>query len=325
KTTTGLTTANKDAILDSGTGSLTLDKTSNLGTGNLTLISGDGVNQNATGGITAAGLGLQGSGTFDLKTNATNNVQTFAAEVTGNVSMKNGGTLTIDTVTSTVGTDSKTTTGIDASGSVFAQTLTGDLVLNQPVQSQAIGKAITLVAEDNFINNVGKGALSAPNGNWLVYATSPAGNVNGHSVLGGSQQFNSPFPTPAGFGGNGFLYKVGAPPVPPVFPFITEPVTFDIGSLIFNDLQWRDLSGMGETVLFPAGGLLCVNLPINQTEESSPLTDPLMGSGHNLSGFANQNRPAQGLPYVAYQWNPETCSAVRRWQREGSSHRVAKP
>ncbi|MEN9218943.1 MAG: hypothetical protein Q6J33_08055, partial [Gloeomargarita sp. DG_2_bins_126] len=263
-----------------------------------------------------------GSGTFDLKTNATNNLQTFAADVDGGVSIKNSSTLTVDTVTSTVGTDSKTTNGITATGSVFAQTLTGDLVLNQPVQSLASGNAITLVAEDNFINNLGKGALYAPDGNWLVYATSPAGNVNGHSVLGGSQQFNSPFPTPPGFGGNGFLYKVGAPPVPPVFPFITEPVTFDIGSLTFNDLQWRDLSGMGEAVLFPTGGLLCVNLPIHQTEESSSLTDPLMGNGRNLSGFANQNRPAQGLPYVAYQWQPGDllrCSALEEGSESSSS------
>ncbi|WP_299043834.1 hypothetical protein, partial [uncultured Thermosynechococcus sp.] len=204
----GITTNNQHVIIETG-GLLTLDSISNLGSGNLTLISNGGVTQNPTGGITAAGLGLQGNGTFDLN-NASNDVDTFAANVNGGVSFVNNQNLTIGNVTSNTSSDiANTTGGINATGSVFVQTTTGNITLNQPVQSS--GGNITLAADGNFINAVGSGALSAPSGVWLVYATSPGGNINGQPTLGGSEQFSSPYPTPATFSGNGFLYKVPAP------------------------------------------------------------------------------------------------------------------
>ncbi|WNC46079.1 filamentous hemagglutinin N-terminal domain-containing protein [Thermosynechococcus sp. GLH187] len=107
-TAAGLTTTNNDAIIESGN-TLTLAASSNLGSGNLTLISNGGVTQTATGSITAAGLGLQGSGTFDLN-NANNDVNTLAANVNGGVSFKDSDDLTIGgPVTSTVGSDTATT------------------------------------------------------------------------------------------------------------------------------------------------------------------------------------------------------------------------
>jgi filamentous hemagglutinin family protein len=254
-TVTGFTTGNGDGIIRTGN-TLTLNKATNLGTGNLTLKSGGGVTQNANGQIIAKGLGLQGSSNFILN-NSNNNIDVFAAQVTGDVSLVNSDTVTVNTVTSTVTLDTLTTTAVTATGTIFIQTKTGNIVLNKSVSS--CSGNITLVAEDNFINNVGAGALSAPNGKWLVYATSPAGNVNGRPVLGGSEQFNTTYPQPPLFTGNGFLYKVGLP-IPDVN--LTQPITFS-----FNEQGWFDFGSREITVFLET--LLCVTVPVNQEEEET--------------------------------------------------------
>ncbi len=108
-TTAGLNTNNNDAIIQTGD-TLNLNAATNVGTGNLTLVSGNGVTQTGAGVITANGLGLQGMGTFDLN-NATNDVDTLAAQVNGGVTFKDSDDLTLGgPVTSTVGTDIATTT-----------------------------------------------------------------------------------------------------------------------------------------------------------------------------------------------------------------------
>ncbi|MDR7898816.1 hypothetical protein RHJ57_10870, partial [Thermosynechococcus sp. JY1332] len=111
-TAAGLTTNGNDAIIES-VGSLTLAASSDLGSGTLTLISNGGVSQTATGSITAAGLGLQGSGTFDLN-NAPVAVTLFAAQVNGSLLYNGLNSVNIGTVTSTVGSDIVTTTGLSA-------------------------------------------------------------------------------------------------------------------------------------------------------------------------------------------------------------------
>ncbi|MEN9280392.1 MAG: hypothetical protein Q6I77_06215, partial [Gloeomargarita sp. DG_1_4_bins_134] len=252
--------------------------------GNVILKAGNKVTQSKA--IIADGLALLGSGEFDLQ-NPNNSIKTIAANTTDNISFVNNKTLIVGQVNPT---------GITTTGTVFLQTLTGNMILDKSVTSTT-NTAITLVAEDNFINNVGAGALSAPNGRWLVYATSPAGNVQGFPVLGGSEQFNTTYPQPALFAGNGFLYK-GLPPVIPGLissSVFTQPVTF-----VFNDRQWWDLSDIGEVVLFPEKALLCVNVPVNQSSETSPLTQPII--------IRNEN-----LPNITTQWTtgeiPE-CSSV---------------
>ncbi|MEN9218624.1 MAG: hypothetical protein Q6J33_06410, partial [Gloeomargarita sp. DG_2_bins_126] len=66
------------------------------------------------------------------------------------------------------------------------------------------------------------------------------------------------------------------------------------------DRQWWDLSDIGEVVLFPEKDLLCVNVPVNQSSETSPLTQPII--------IRNEN-----LPHITTQWTtgelPE-CSSV---------------
>jgi hypothetical protein len=100
----------------------------------------------------------------------------------------------------------------------------------------------------------------------LVYATSPSGNVNGWPVLGGSQQFNTTFPAGPLFSGNGFLYKVGAPPLPPT-PVTTETFTFTFG---FNEREWQYLLDFdAREIVISSETLLCVTVPVNQEEEEA--------------------------------------------------------
>ncbi|APB34573.1 filamentous hemagglutinin family outer membrane protein [Gloeomargarita lithophora Alchichica-D10] len=238
-------------------------------TGNVTLTAQNTVTQ--TQAITADGLALLGTGDVIL-TEPSNLINIIAADITGDLKFVNSQTLTVGIVNPD---------GIENANSVFLQALTGDIIVNKSITAT---NDITLVADDNFINNVGVTALTS-GGTFLVYATSPQDNVNGWAVLGGLQQFKTTFPQPALFIGNGFLYKVGAPLIPglPNSSF-TESVTF---TLNFNDRQWRDLSDMGEAVLFPEA-LLCVNVPVNQASASTPLTEPLVLRTENLPSTNTQ-------------------------------------
>ncbi len=223
-----------------------------VGANNLTLTAGDKVTQSQV--IITNGLALLGSGEFDLK-NPGNTITTIAADTTNDISFLNSKTLILGTVNPT---------GITTTGTVFLQTFDGDIILDNSINSTTTGDAITLVADDNFINNVaGKGALSATNGRWLVYATSPQGNISGWPVLGGSQQFSTTYPQLASFTGNGFLYKVGAPFVPGVPNLFTEPVTF---MLNFNDRQWRDLPIASENLVITES-FLCISTDQNDAAD----------------------------------------------------------
>ncbi|WP_157776189.1 two-partner secretion domain-containing protein [Gloeomargarita lithophora] len=195
----------------------------------LSLTAGDTVTQ--SGAINANGLALLGSGKFTLN-NPGNTITTIAADTKNDISFVNSKTLTVGTVNPT---------GITTTGTVLLQALQGDIILDNSVTSTATKNAITLVADDDFINNAGKAALSAVNGRWLVYATSPQDNKNGG--LTGAEQFNTPFPQPALFIGNGFLYRDKAPFVPGLPNELNEPITF---TLNFNDREWRDLTEFSE-------------------------------------------------------------------------------
>jgi hypothetical protein len=75
------------------------------------------------------------------------------------------------------------TTGSITAGSksLLLRANTGNITLNSgtTLSSSASGNAITLAAAGNFINNAGSGALSTPNGRWIMYSTSAAGNTLG--------------------------------------------------------------------------------------------------------------------------------------------------
>jgi hypothetical protein len=77
--------------------------------------------------------------------------------------------------------------GTSAVGKLTAQTLTGNLTLNGTITATAGGDSIVLAAAQDFVNNVGAGALAAGAGRWLVYSTSPAGSTeNGLTAAAGS-------------------------------------------------------------------------------------------------------------------------------------------
>ena len=94
---------------------------------------------------------------------------------------------------------------------LFVQTANGGDVsigASSGVSSSATGTAFTLVADRNFINNAGAGALSASSGRWLVYATTAANNTAGglSSFVRYGCTYGGSCPVlPAG---NGLLYSV---------------------------------------------------------------------------------------------------------------------
>lgn len=79
------------------------------------------------------------------------------------------------------------TGGVTASGDITleARGASSNLILDTAVISD--DGNIVLAAGQNFINNVGTGALSSSNGRWLVYSTSPLGSIeNGLTAIAGS-------------------------------------------------------------------------------------------------------------------------------------------
>ncbi|WP_448527249.1 two-partner secretion domain-containing protein [Parathermosynechococcus lividus] len=185
-------------------GGIEINSLLDVSNNNLTLYSGGAVTQ--TQPIVAQGLAILGTGNTQL-TNPNNQIGRIAANTTGNLTVVNSGTLTVDTVNPA---------GIQSANNVLLRSLGGNIVLNQGITATG---DITLVAAQNFINNAGLTPLVVGSGGrWLVYATSPQGNVNGWPVMGGSQQFSTTYPTVPGFAGNGFIYSSAAPPPPPVPP-----------------------------------------------------------------------------------------------------------
>ena len=97
--TSGITTTGVDVSLETGT-TLGIGAAIDLAGGNLTLTSGGAVTQTAA--ITAAGLELLGAGPFTL-TDAGNDVDTLAANTSGEIELVDADDLIVGTVGSTSG------------------------------------------------------------------------------------------------------------------------------------------------------------------------------------------------------------------------------
>ncbi|WP_236100867.1 YDG domain-containing protein [Pseudomonas argentinensis] len=94
------------------------------------------------------------------------------------------------------------------SGHVMAQAGVGDVVIGSggTVTAQGSGDAVVLVAERNFVNQAGANALSASNGRWLTYSSSPLDDLRGGLDVAFKQYAAQYGDTVLG-NGNGHLYS----------------------------------------------------------------------------------------------------------------------
>src|SRR6185295_13897560 len=89
--------------------------------------------QTSSGGITAAGLQILGTGTVRLDS-ATNNVTTLAANHSGSISYLDADSLSVGSVTDTAMSMSVSTTGLTSGGfDVKLATTAGALAIEAPV------------------------------------------------------------------------------------------------------------------------------------------------------------------------------------------------
>ncbi|MDP9011820.1 MAG: filamentous hemagglutinin N-terminal domain-containing protein [Pseudomonadota bacterium] len=154
-------------------GSLTINGAVSVGANTLTLDSGGAVTQSAA--ITAGSLALTGGGNFTL-TNSGNNETTLAGVVNTAQIVDSTG-LTIGTVNATHGLTATGTLNLQTTGASSDLTIASGAT----VSASGSGNALVLAAGRNFINNDGVGALSvAGGGRWLIYSTTPSGDVFGN-------------------------------------------------------------------------------------------------------------------------------------------------
>ncbi|MEN9717767.1 MAG: hypothetical protein RIQ99_645, partial [Pseudomonadota bacterium] len=166
-TLAGVNTYSGTTTVNAGT--LTLNGAWNLGTGTATTVVASGAALGGSGTITAATLSHSGSGSVSL-TGANAIAALRTTGTIGTFGLNAGQSLATGSITAS-GPIALTTTA----GSGASLTLNANAVL----ASSSTNTAITLAADGAFINNSGSGALSAPNGRWLVYAAAPAGNTFG--------------------------------------------------------------------------------------------------------------------------------------------------
>ncbi len=217
--------------VSSGAGGISLGGVTTTGT--LSLTSSGTVTQTAP--ITAANLLVGGGGTVVL-TQSGNSIATAngiisnngaagtldltdsaALSITGSPGFKFSGSLAlIDTAAGGITFGSS----VSAGGSLDATATNGSITIAHGVTLTASGTGDALVLEagansaagvttgGDFVNNSGSGALSTPNGNWLVYT----GNLNGAgTTVGGLTSYAERYDTTAGYvpasGGNGIFYR----------------------------------------------------------------------------------------------------------------------
>lgn len=178
-------------------GALDLTGSWNVGSGIATTSVAMGATLTGTGAITAAMLADSGPGTLSLGgANAISAVST-----SGPV-----GTFVLDS-TRSLGVGSINSNGsivIDANGAQSNLTLEPGAVLS----SSASGTAITLAAGGAFVNNAGAGALSAPNGRWLVYSAAPTNDTFGNLDSANAAVWNTAADAPVGASGNRYVFAL---------------------------------------------------------------------------------------------------------------------
>ena len=185
-------------------GNLTIDVSGNitLGTltegaltaGTITLDAGSAVTQN--GAVHASELVVTSAGDVTL-TNTGNNISTL-----GDISSGSNIEIYTDPGLTIAGT-------VSGDGDITIQEMGGNLTLgaNGQVLDVGEGNNITLVTNKNFINNSssGSGAVSSESGNYYVYANSPTGSSLGGLPVDFTL-YNTTYPASGLPEGNGVIY-----------------------------------------------------------------------------------------------------------------------
>lgn len=275
------------------------------------------------------------SGTFDL-----NGYSETVASITngGAITMGTGNTLTTTGAQTHTGSISGTDISIIANtgnltfdtvstNTLFAQAVAGDIILNDQITAAAnAGTSITLVADDQFINNHGATALqTAGTARWLVYSDDSANNTRG-SLTGFNRYgctYNAGSPdcavgtsTPAT--GNGFYFNFaptltisGLSAANKVYDGNTTATitgTATLNGIINSDTVTLDASGAtatfdnrnvgnGKTVTFSGYGF-ATNLGYLLTQPSTVVAN-IMAKALTIAGLAAANKVYDGTTAAA--------------------------
>ena len=134
------------------------------------------------------------------------------------------------------------------------------VTLNAGIASTSTGDAVQLSGL-SFVNNVGAGALSTPNGRWLVWTTTPANDTR-NSLAYDFKQYNATYGTSSVLGtGNGYLYTVA--------PTVSTTLTGSV-SKVYDATLGATLSGAnyGSTSGALDGDTVTLNNPTTGTYDT---------------------------------------------------------
>jgi len=186
-----------------------------------------------------------------------NGTTTADLALSGAIDLNSNGNTTLSVVTS--GTISTSTAASIATGDV-TMIASGGITLGSGsvMSASGTGDALVLANGGNFVNNAGAGALSTPNGSWLVYSVNPALDTDG-GLVNNFKQYGMSYSTAPYSGpgtGNGFIYSI-APTVTAVLSGTTSKV-YDGTTNATLAASNYSVSGTidGDTVVFndPAAG-----------------------------------------------------------------------
>ncbi|MGH8711432.1 MAG: beta strand repeat-containing protein, partial [Burkholderiales bacterium] len=201
--------AGTSTLTQVGSGTLTFSNTVGA-TNALTAVTTSSGQTTAINGGSVSTTGAQTYGGIVTSSSAITLTSTGGGNITANNS---GNDFNGDLILSTSGSASIVDSNALALGAssvdtLTAQTLTGNLTLNGVITASGSGDSIVLAAAQDFVNNVGAGALSVPgSGRWLVYSTDPASDTFGGLASGNQALWNRTYPAAVTETGNRYVFS----------------------------------------------------------------------------------------------------------------------
>jgi filamentous hemagglutinin family protein len=200
-------------------------------------------------------------------------------------------------------------TNTNASGRIVAQATQGDVTLGAAgsVTASGTGDAVVLAAGRNFVdNNPSASAISAANGRWLVYSTTPDNDTRG-SLVNGFKQYNINYGGTAATDtvlgtGNGFLYRV-APVVGVALTGTVRKVYDGTNAATVTTANLANTGGAidGDAVTFAVGP----NGSAIYDTKNAGTTKQV-----NVSGIAIDSATNAGVRVYGYQFSPTASATV---------------